>query len=112
MTEAKSNKRQRLEKKLQDTKNEIKKLDAVEKEQKRKIENRTKIIIGGTVLKHMQHDPDFKKQITTLLAKHGRQQDKDFLSRHKLISGFNKASEKQKPKTSPQTSKQTHHPTG
>lgn len=72
---AKSQKILDAEKRLEQARNALKDARNAESRQKRKIEDRQKIILGGTLLKAAEGDERFSNVIDALLKRLSREQD-------------------------------------
>ena len=80
---------QKLEKKREALDEQIKRKRQALREQERKNETRFKIILGGTIIAHMKHNPEFRTQVKKLLEKYSMKKDKPFLKKHARRFGFN-----------------------
>lgn len=73
------------EKRLEQARNALKDVRNAENRQKRKIEDRQKIILGGTLLKAAESDERFSNVIDSLLKRLSRKQDTKAFQDHGFI---------------------------
>jgi len=83
---AKSKKILDAEKRLEQAKNALKDARSAENKQKRKIEDRQKIILGGALLKAAEGDERFSSVIEALLKRLSREPDTKAFQDHGFIT--------------------------
>jgi len=83
---AKSKKILDAEKRLEQARNALKDARSAENRQKRKIEDRQKIILGGALLKAAEGDERFSNVIDALLKRLSREQDTKAFQDHGFIT--------------------------
>lgn len=83
---AKSKKVLEAEKRLEQARNALRDARNAESRQKRKIEDRQKIILGGALLKAAENDDRFSNVIDALLKRLSREQDVKAFRDHGFIT--------------------------